>query len=147
MDRVLGDDGCDGLGNVLGDPGPRLIGPSQRSLALRAEFEAMIGVVVDDLGRRPSRAGMSDLATGTFVSSIDLGLEIRWDHRRGSRRSDDGCRRGLRIGHFLSQGQESEDDGFLALTKDFPCLLLGERRSQGNGSGKGLFRHHLGSKG
>jgi hypothetical protein len=76
MDRVLGDDGRDGLGDVLGDPGPRLIGTSERSVTSGARSEAMIGMAVDDLGRRPPRSGMSGFATGTIATPIGLGLEI-----------------------------------------------------------------------
>ena len=36
MDGVLGDDRGDLLGNILGDPSPRLIGASQRSVTIGA---------------------------------------------------------------------------------------------------------------
>ena len=138
--------GVIGLGNVFGDPSPCLIGPGQWPVTFGTGFEAMIGASIR-FGRRPPRAGMSGLAAGAFATAAGLGLEIGWDHRRGSRRSDGRCRRGLGIDHFLSQCQEREDDGFLALAIDFPCLVLGESRSKENGSGKGWIRHRLGSKG
>ena len=145
MDRVLGDDQSNRLGDVLGDAGSDLVGPSQRTVAIGAGFQAMIDVVVDHLGRRPSRARMTLGAAGAFAARIGLGLEEWGDHRRRGRRGDDGGEPSVRLRQILSQGQECEDDGFFAQPIDFPGLLLGERRSQGNGNGKGLDRHRVGS--
>ena len=141
MDRVLGDDRSDRLGDVLSDPGSCLVGPSERSVALGTGWEPMIRVAVDDLGCWPPRAGMSGLAPGTFATAIGLGLEIRRDHRRRGGRSDDGCCRGRRLGHPLGQSQEGEDNGFFAFAIDFPSLLLSERRSERNVESGSLVRH------
>jgi hypothetical protein len=52
----------------------------------------------------------------------------------------------LGFSRFLSQTQECENDGFLTLPIDLSRLLLSERGSKRDESGKGLIRHGFGPK-
>ncbi len=114
-------------------------------MTVGTNWETMIDVGIDDLGTKPSRAGMPNLATWTFASAIRFRLEVCWDHCRGSRRGDDGWR--LWFARFLGQGQQGKNDRFLALAVDIPSLLLCECRAERNRSSKGLVHHRLGSIG
>lgn len=112
MDRVLGDDRLNLLRNVLDDAGAAPRAALQRSAAVGALLQPMLGPLIDALRPHPPRAGMPVPPTGPPTALAGGGFGVNRNHAatRGGRTLR--RRRGLPLCQALRHGRHDPRDDF-----------------------------------
>jgi len=134
VNRVLGDDGLDVLGNVFDDARPRFLARRHLALAGRAPFQPQNDLLMNDRWRRPTTAWMPVLATG-LLASQRRGVLVK-DRLHSRRRGRRISRLALLLGQQLGHLQQSKDHRLGPLLVDGLGFLGGELRTQSNLEGR-----------
>jgi hypothetical protein len=130
VNRVLGDDRVDVLGNVKGDARPRLLARRHLALADGTTFQAQHDPLMNDRRRRPPTALVPLLPAGLLAAPRRSVFVINRLHprRRGRRVS----RLALLLGQHLGHLQQGKHDRFGPLLVNGLGFLGGELRPQSN---------------